>query len=228
MFGETTTALILYLAPVSAAHLAAYGFTTGVLEDILDEKASIVFSYMPARYRRLYAARVLRMVVVEAARSGQTTVAMPFPSMSNVVGYVNPAGDITDFYDDNTAVAVTAAYPTLSFTALAAGDRLVIDFDNVMSAFDVPTLAWATKVLAAIDLLGTISGDLETGELIPRVKNDAQRVFAWLEALNSSAPGDRLIVKELEQQFYDGSPTALTFANQAILGLMGGQDLVTS
>lgn len=228
MFGESTTTLILYLAPVTAAQLAAYGFTTGVLEDLLEEKASIVFSYLPIRYRRLYSARVLRMLVVPAAYAGQTSVAAPFSLMSNLVGFVNPSGEVNEFYVNNTPVIVSTSSPslTLTFDALSVGDKLYVDFDNNLTGYAVPGLAWATKVIAAIDLLSTISGDLESGELIPRIKADGDRVFAWLEGLNANAPNDRIIIKELEFQFYDGSQSLMAFSDLLIKNLMGGQDFV--
>lgn len=206
MYGETVSKLLLYLAPLVEADLVDYGYNTTALENLLAEKAAIVYSYLPRRYRAIYQGRVYRLVVVPFAYAGQVSVIAPFSSMSSIVGYLNPIGKLAELIDAETT-AVVYDSPNLTFSALSKGDVLVVDFDNVMSGFDVPALIWATTVLAAIDLMSIISGELESAELIPRIRADGERVFRWLEALNSPNLEDRVIIKELEYDFWEGEKT---------------------
>jgi len=215
MFGQSFENLLLYLAPIQAVDLENYGYTEQDLTNLLTEKAEIVFSYMPEKYRRAYASRVHRLIVIDFAKSGQTSVAMPFPSMSNVIGFVNPSGSVSDLAD-YTAVSVTVNSPNLQFSALSLGDRLIIDFDNVLSGTEILPLCWACNVLASIDLLSIIAGDNRTGAVVERVKLDGERVFNWLTALNSPVTGDRVIIRKLEYQYWDGDKTYLSVMDEIL------------
>lgn len=207
MFGETVAKLLLYLAPLESADLVEYGYTSTELENLLDEKAGIVFSYLPRRYRALYKDRVFRFLIIPYAYAGQEYVDAPFPSISNAIGYKNPTGDIDDLKDaDSVAITVNLSQVRFEFAALELGDQIVCDFDNVMTSYTVKPLIWATNVLAAIDIMASISGETKTGALIPRIRSDSERVFAWLEALNSPTIEDRLVLKDLEFEFWEGKP----------------------
>ena len=225
MFGETAAKLLLYLAPIEAADLVAYGYTTAELENLLAEKAEIVFSYMPRRYRAFYRRRVFRLLVIPFAYEGQIIVASPFPSVSNALGYLNPTGEIDDLKDaENIDITVNLSQVRFEFDALSLGDQVVIDFDNNMSSFEVLPLIWATNVLAAIDVMAIISGETRTGQLIPRIKADSDRIFPWLEALNSPNLEDRVIIKSLELDFWEGKPKTFGqninfLMNEAIKGI---------
>lgn len=204
MYGETVSDLMLYLAPVSGSSLADFGYDNTNLQKLLDEKADLVFSYLPRKYRRLYTARVYRLILVAFCYAGQVAFTKPFPAMTNLVGYKNPSEDLKELKDAENIV-ITDAGATLTFPALAKGDLVVIDFSNDMSAVSVPPLAWATKVLAAIDILKIFTGETKSGALFPRIKEEAERVFPWLESLNNfQSPGDRHIVRRLEYSFYEG------------------------
>ncbi|NUM33406.1 MAG: hypothetical protein HUU50_02585 [Candidatus Brocadiae bacterium] len=203
MFGQSVEKLLLYLAPIQVDDLDGYGYTVSFLEDLLSEKADIVFSYLPYSYRRAYASRVRGLVLIEFAKSGQTSIAMPFPSMSNVIGFLNPTGTIEDLRDESP-VPIAVNSPNLSFSPLSMGDKLVIDFDNVLSGKFIKPLIWACNVLAAIDILSIISGDSRTGTVVERVKTDGERIFAWLSALNAKDKRDRLVIRDLEFEYWDG------------------------
>lgn len=215
MFGQSVEKLLLYLAPLQAEDLENYGYSESALGELLSEKAAIVFSYMPEKYRRAYAARVNRLIVVDFAKSGQTSVAAPFPSMSSVIGFVNPSGSVQDLRD-YVPISVTVSLSNLNFTALSLGDKLIIDFDNVLAGTEILSLIWACNVLASIDLLSIIAGDSRTGAVVERVKLDGDRVFNWLTALNSPVSGDRVIIKELEYNYWDGDKTFLSVLDEIV------------
>lgn len=204
MFGETVANLLLYLAPVEQEDLTEYGFDNTALTALLAEKADIVFSFLPKKYRCLYEGRVYRLVLEKFGYAGQTSVTAPFPEMTEIIGYLNPPALLDDFADAEI-IDVAEDSGNLEFTALEKGDIVVIDFNNDMSGFSVPALAWAVKVLAAIDLQATLSGDLKTGELVPRIQFDAGKVFPWLEALsNHNKTSDRVVIRQLEKRFWEG------------------------
>ena len=128
--------------------------------------------------------------------------------MSSVVGYLNPTGKISELPDAETVtVTVAGSPPDLGFSALSLGDKLVIDFNNAMSSYEVLPLIWAVNVLAAIDLLSIITGNLAEADIIERVRTDGERVFRWLEALNSPVLEDRVILRQLEYDFWEGERT---------------------
>ena len=208
MFGETAAKLLLYIAPVLQSDLLQYNYDSPQIADLLAEKAGIVFSYLPRKYREIYKARVERLVVVDFAFDGQTSVAAPFTAMTNVLGFVNPCGCLRELKEATTTV-VTPNAGNLDFSALSLGDRLVISFDNDMSSVEIKPLIWAVNVLAAMDLLSIISGDTTTGDLIPRIRSDSERVGAWLEALRMHKDGERVIIQELEYNFWHGEKLAL-------------------
>ncbi len=204
MFGESADDLIKYLSPLDADSLGDFGFDETELETLLGEKADIVFSYLPRKYRTLYEPRVFRLLLIPCAYDGQEEIPAPLVGMSNIVGYLNPADDLKDFVDSET-ITITPDGSALTFSPLSKGDILVVDFNNDMSSVVVPSLAWATKVLAAIDIMAMISGEYKSGTMAPRIQSDYDKVFPWLQALNNSEkPGDRVIVRQLEHQFWEG------------------------
>lgn len=215
MFGQSVESLLLYLAPLQAEDIENYGYSESALANLLNEKAAIVFSYLPEKYRRAYASRVHRLILIEFAKDGQTSIVAPFSSMSNVIGFVNPSGQISDL-KDFTPISITVDSPNLAFEALALGDKVIIDFDNVLSGTEILPLCWACNVLASIDLLSIIAGDSRTGSVVERVKLDSERVFNWLTALNSPVSGDRVIIKELEYDYWDGDKNFLSLLDEVL------------
>lgn len=198
MFGSTVDKLMLYLAPLVSSDFVSYGYSEVNLEALLEEKELIVYSYLPPKYQVFYSGRVYKLILEKYAYTGQTEKPAPIGPESNIVGYINP--DIDNF-DDCETVAVTNNAGILEFSALERGDMLVIDFDIDMSTIDVSPLIWATNVLAAIDLMSIISGDTVGADILPRVKADSERVFAWLDALRNINDCDRVKIKELEFEF---------------------------
>jgi hypothetical protein len=208
LFGTSTTKLLRYLAPLEAEDFVEYGYNSDALEEILEEKAEIVFSYLPNKYRLLYKERVHRLVLVEYAYSGQDSIKTPFPSMENVVAYLNPSGKVSELKSQETIeVTVDDGMGVINFAELTLGDMVVIDFDSMIESLEIKPLVWASNVLASADLMSTIAGDTKTATILPRVRSDAERVFPWLQALNSINPDDRLIIKDLEFCFWEGDKT---------------------
>ena len=205
LFGVTDAELLQYLAPKNDTDLANFGYDNTKRVELLDEKAEIVFSYLPQNYRRLYEFRVYRIVVVEFAYEGQTEANDIFTA-TNIKGYVNPSGTVEDLRNA-TAVPITDTGSVWNFSALSQGDVLIADFTHDFTNHEIKPLRWATRVLAALEIISQLSEEIENGELVERVMEEGKKVFPWLQALNSSDPGDKVIIKELEKQFWDGDET---------------------
>jgi len=206
LFGTSTSKLLRYLAPLEAADLVEYGFSTLTLEELLEEKAEIVYSYLPERYRCFFANRVHRLVLVEFAYADQDTASVPFVGMANVTGYLNPTGELEDLPDsESIACVVDDGLGVITFPDLDLGDMIVIDFDLDMDDIEIRPLSWASNVLAAADIMSSVAGDTKTANVLPRVKNDLDRIFPWLGALNSPSLDDRVVIKTLEYLFWTGT-----------------------
>jgi hypothetical protein len=207
MFGETVSDLILYLAPKNQSDLDTWGFTSTKLEKLLQNDAAWVFSYLPGNVRRLYGGRVYRLILVDFAQDGQTSVSKPFQGIthSNIVGYKNPSGSLEDFRGDHTPLTVTENSGNLEFSALESGDRLIIDFDIDLDPFYVPVLSQAVIAITAARLLRVFSENLETADIFPRVDSELTPVQEFLRAVNAAdRTGRRVVIKELDFDFWDG------------------------
>ena len=202
MFGQTVDKLMLYLAPLEASDFINYGYSNINLEALLDEKALIVYSYLPPKYQTFYSGRVYRLILEKSAYSGQTTKQSPIVNASNITGYLNPSAD--DF-DSSDTIAIVNNAGTLEFTARDRGDVIVIDFDCDMSTVDILALVWAVNALAAIDLMSIISGDTKGASILPRVESDSKRVIPWLEALKNINDTDRIRIRELEYEIFQAT-----------------------
>ncbi len=204
LFGETIADLKKYITPVDDDSLSDYGFDSTALTALLDEKADLVFSYLPPKYRVFWQARVHKLELVKCAFEGQASAPKPIGCGSDIVGYINPPNELRDF-TDSEVVSVTASGANLVFSALEKFDVLVIDYTPSMSGVSIPALAWAAKVLAAGDLMAIISGDFKTGEIPPRLEHDFNKIMPWLKALNNPENNqDRIIVRQLEYNFWQG------------------------
>lgn len=211
LFGVTTDKFIRYLAPIEYSDLIEYGFGSDNLEELLTEKSEIVFSYLPRKYRNQYQERVENLILVTHAYDGQDHVKTPYTGMSNVVAYLNPSTEMSEKASwTTTAVTVDDGLGRIDFTTpLVRGDKVVIDFDSVLEDVSIRPLVWAVNVLAGIDILSMVAGDTKTAQILPRVKFDSERVFPWLQALNSPSMEDRVIVKDLEFDFYEGEKNVI-------------------
>lgn len=208
LFGATKELLLLRLAPITDSVLSDFGYDSSALDDLVQEKAEIVFSYLPARYRALFESRIYRVLVVKRAFEGQTTAHIKLPgTLSNFVCFKNP--EIVDGESSLNSVDTVGvsgySSNTLTFSsALSKGDVIVADFDQSgMDSATIKPLRHAAISLACVELLSVVSGELRNGTLPARVEMEAKKAYMWLEALNNNREGERAIIKELEIDFWE-------------------------
>lgn len=225
LFGATTQFVLDKVAPISQGDLANFGYDSTRITELIEEKALLVFSYLPEKYRVLFNSRIYGIILEKRAFQGQTTVDIAIPAtLSNFVCYKNP--DIIDadkglLVASNVSATYSAGVVTFS-TELSAGDVIVADFSQSgMDSATIRELRWATISLCVGELLGIVSSEIETGNVAPFSSMQLEKTLKWLEAIKKNTR-DRIVLKDLELEFWQ-SPNVLNrvseFAYESTEGL---------
>lgn len=202
MFAVTVTSIIDYLFPKDQTELDTLGFSSEKITSLIEEKSDVVYSYLPERYKKFFRGRVLGLIAVESAYDGQTSIAAPFPTATNIKSSRNGG-----------AKESISTSSTWTFSELSEGDKLVVDFDIDITQVSIPALASAVKSLVAAEILKVASENIQDGSIIERVRTE-ENIVEWLENLRSNEIKKAVSIRQLDYKFTEDESILIAFSNK--------------